>query len=505
MPLILAIDLGSSQLKLLVMDEKTRVQAVVTEGYPTGTPGPGHLVQRTEDWEKALRTGFLRLSELVELSEIEAVSFSGHMSGLVMVDGDGRALHPCIMLSDCRSGEECGILQERVGDEIRRMTGNPVIDAFSLPKLLWMKRKEKEIYERTRYWLSPKDYIRFLFTGKLETEYTDAYNSLCIDRRGCGASAGHGMGVWWSGEVIRRAGLDAWMFPDVHGPLELAGRVTGKAAGRYGLKAGIPVVYGGADMACGAVGNGLFELGDTTLTLGTCATFLSMVERELEEAFGKVTFHMHVLPGQVYALGSHFNGGLAVNWFSKAFSGHGQVDYGLVKELSGEAAAVEPGCGGVMTLPFLAGSGSPYFDSRDRQSVIGIDASVTRGKLFRSQLEGVSYNLRQTLELYGQMLKGREKPIVLGGGGVRVGIWPQMIADVFGKTLLLAENPDASAVGAALMGGAGVGMFEDLREASRMALVISERVEPVREHVEIYDRSYRQYLKIYEVLEQLKL
>ena len=103
------------------------------------------------------------------------------------------------------------------------------------------------------------------------------------------------------------------------------------------------------------------------------------------------------------------------------------------------------------------------------------------------------------------MLKGREKPIVLGGGGVRVGIWPQMIADVFGKTLLLAENPDASAVGAALMGGAGVGMFEDLREASRMALVISERVEPVREHVEIYDRSYRQYLKIYEVLEQLKL
>jgi len=520
---MLAIDLGSSQLKLLVMDENARVRAVVTEGYPTLTPGPGYLVQRPEDWRKALERGFARLSEMVELAEIEVVSFSGHMSGLVMVDGEGEVLYPCVMLSDCRSGEECRILEKCVGDEIRRMSGNPVIDAFSLPKLLWMKRNEGEIYRRSRWWVSPKDCVRFWFTGKMETEYTDAYNSLCVDRRTVGgccekedetgggdgwkacAEAGQKAGAGgWSEEMIRQAGLDVEKFSEMHGPVEIAGKVTDEAAASFGLKAGTPVVYGGADMACGAVGNGLFEMGDTTLTLGTCATFLSMVEKEQAEAFGKVTFHMHVLPGRVYALGSHFNGGLAVNWFSKAFSRDGQVDYELVREMAGEAAKVAPGCDGVMTVPFLAGSGSPYFDSRDRQSVIGIDASVGRGKLFRSQLEGVAFNLRQTLEVFGRMQQGNEKPIVLGGGGVRVSVWPQMIADVFGKPLLLAENPDASAVGAALIGGAGVGIFDDLKKASRMALRISEQVEPVEENVAVYEECYRRFLKVYEVLGELK-
>lgn len=502
MPLILAIDLGSSQLKLLAMNEKTEVVAVVTEGYPTYTPEPGRLVQDPKDWERALRRGFEKLSGLVDLEKIEVVSFSGHMSGTVLVDGAGKVLYPCVMLSDCRSGEECRLLGECAGDAIRAMTGNPVLHAFSLPKLLWMKRNEAEAYQKAVCWLSPKDYVRFLFTGTLETEYTDAYNSLCIDRR---ESAGEEAAqVRWSEETIRLAGLDRGKFPPVHGPMERAGVVTGRAAAAFGLKAGTPVIYGGADMACGAVGNGLFETGDTTLTLGTCATFLAMAE-EMEEAFGKVTFHMHVLPGKAYALGSHFNGGLAVNWFSKTFSQNGQIDYQLVAELSREAEAVAPGSGGVMTLPYLAGSGSPYFDPSDRQSVIGVDTSTTRGMLFRSQLEGVSFNLRQTLELFEAMQMGTGKPIVLGGGGVHVGIWPQMLADVFGKTLLLAENPDASAVGAALIGGAGAGIYEDLQGASRRALSISKSVEPVREHTAVYESCYRRFLKVYEVLGQLKI
>lgn len=502
MPLILAVDLGSSQLKLLVMDEKTEVVAVVTAGYPTYTPKPGWLIQDPEDWEAALKKGFEELSGLVDLRKIEAVSFSGHMSGTVLVDEAGTVLYPCIMLPDSRSSQECGILERCVGERIREMTGNPVIDAFSLPKLLWIKRHEPDLYQKTAFWLSPKDYIRFLFTGILETEYTDAYNSLCIDRKKSAPDGG--TPDWWSEATIRLAGLDREKFPPVHGPMERAGGVTSRAAALYGLKTGTPVVYGGADMACGAVGNGLFETGDTTLTLGTCATFLCMAE-ETEEAFGKVTFHMHVLPEKVYALGSHFNGGLAVNWFSKAFSQDGRIDYGLIAELSKEASAVAPGSGGVMTLPFLAGSGSPYFDTRDKQSVIGIDASTARGALFRSQLEGVSYNLRQTLELFERMQMGKGKPIVLGGGGVRVGVWPRMIADVFGRTVLLAENPDASAVGAALMGGAGTGIFGNLCEASKRALSISECVKPVEENAAVYDQCYQRYLKVYEVLQQLKI
>ena len=173
-------------------------------------------------------------------------------------------------------------------------------------------------------------------------------------------------------------------------------------------------------MACGAVGNGLFQTGDSTLTLGTCATFLAMTESVPESEFGKITFHTHALPGKMYALGSHFNGGLVVNWISGMLSGSGEADYKLVGVLSEEASQIPPGSQNVLTIPFLAGSGSPYYNDRDRGVILGIQTAVTRGVLFRSMLEGVSCNLRQTLEIF-EKIQGRAlERIVLGGGGVKV-------------------------------------------------------------------------------------
>ncbi len=485
--MILSADLGSSQLKLLVMDELGNTRKVTAIPYRTFTPRPGWLEQEPDDWKRALQGGLQKLASEMDLKEIDVVSFSGHMSGVVLVDRELKPLYPCIMLSDLRSSEECRILSETVGEEIRKLTGNPVIQAFSLPKLLWLKKNESEKYERAFAWLSPKDYLRACLTGKAETEATDAFNSLCVNPES----------RTWEEEIIAGAGLRRGLFPPIHEPFEEAGAVTAEAASWSGLQEGTKVVYGGADMACGAVGNGLFQTGDSTLTLGTCATFLAMTDGVQESEFGKITFHTHALPGRIYALGSHFNGGLVVNWMSGMLSGSGEADYELAARLSEEAAQVPPGSQDVLTIPFLAGSGSPYYNDRDRGAILGIQTAVTRGVLFRSMLEGVSCNLRQTLEIFEKLQGGPLERIVLGGGGVKVRVWPEIIKNVFDRRLLEAENPDASAVGAGLIGGYGQGIFEDLEKVSRAQLKIRRTLKPQEDSVKIYSGLYQKYLEAY--------
>lgn len=493
MAAVLALDLGSTQLKLMVMDEEARVIYLGTQGYPTQAPKAAYLEQKPQDWILALERGMQELCEKHGTEDITAISFSGHMSGVVALDADHQVLGPCIMLADSRSEKECSLLDRSVGQVVRRRTGNPIINAFSLPKLLWLQRNTPDLWNRACVWLSPKDYLRFCLTGELATEYTDAYNSLCIDAHTRD----------WCDDIIREAGLEKEKFPQVLAPDALAGSVTPEAADRFGLKAGTPVFAGGADMACGALGMGLFDEGDSALTLGTCATFLAPVADVDDAHFGEVTFHLHAVPGLMYALGSHFNGGLAVNWLTSVLSEKGELDFDLIHQLSDGAKGMAPGCGGLITLPYLAGSGSPYFSAVDRQTILGLNPSVTRPQLFKSELEGVTINLAQTKNAFDQMNKEGLKRVLLGGGGSKIGIWPQIIADVFGMRIDMASNTDASSVGAALLGGMGVGMFKDARATVAKCLSIKRSVAFDAQAHEAYKALAHKYDQVYQALHAL--
>ena len=490
---VLALDLGSTQLKLMVMDENARVVYLGTQGYPTQAPRAAYLEQRPQDWEQALERGMEELSAKHGCDDIAAISFSGHMSGVVGLDAQGGLTGPCIMLADSRSEEECVLLDRQVGSIVRERTGNPIINAFSLPKLLWLKRNQPDAWKRTCQWVSPKDYLRFLLTGEIATEYTDAYNSLCIDYHTRG----------WCNDIIAEAGLEKEKFPQVLSPDALAGRVTQEAARRFGLKAGVPVYAGGADMACGALGMGLFDEGDSALTLGTCATFLAPVADVNDAHFGEVTFHLHAVPGLMYALGSHFNGGLAVNWLTSVLSEKGELDFDLIHQLSEGAKDLAPGCGGLITLPYLAGSGSPYFSAIDRQTILGLNPSVTRPQMFKSELEGVTINLDQTKQAFDDMVPGGLRRVLLGGGGSKIGIWPQMIADVFGIAIDITANADASSVGAALLGGTGCGLFEDAKKMADQCLAIKRSVAFDKDANAAYAALAQKYNQAYEALHKL--
>ena len=487
MEAVLALDLGSTQLKLMLMDRNGGVLGTVTEGYPTLAPQAGWLEQRPEDWAAALEKGMERLRALRPEAEIVSVGFSGHMSGAVILDGEGSVLHPCIMLSDSRSDQECAELNERAGSLIREHTGNPVINAFTLPKLKWLQRHRREAWEKTSVWVSPKDYLRFLLTGRLATECTDAFNTIAVDA----------VTADWCPEILEAAGLEREKFPEMLTPDAAAGTVTRAAAARFFLPEGVPVAAGGADMACGALGMGLFEEGESALTLGTCATFLANVPGISGEGFGKVTFHLHALPGMYYALGSHFNGGLAVNWLASVLSPETKVDYGEIAALSEAASSVPPGSNGLLTIPFLAGSGSPNFAASDRQTVLGLSAASTRAEIFRSELEGITVNLDETRELFEKMIPGGLKRILLGGGGARIGVWPQMIADVFGTGIDVALNADASTVGAGILGGVASGFYTDAREIAKKCLSVSRSLSPDPASREAYRAVRGRWLEAY--------
>ena len=487
MSYILAVDLGSTQMKLMLMDESAKTVCVVAEKYPTYVNEKGWMEQKPADWLFALKKGVSELSEAVDIKSVEVISFSGHMSSVVLMDDKGEVLYPCIMLSDSRSQRQCDELERRVGPLIKERTGNTVNNAFSLPKLLWLYEEKPDIYAKTKVWVSAKDYLRYCLTGVCETEYTDAYNSLCTQP---GKAE-------WDEEIIAKSGLDKEMFPTVRSPYDRCGSVTKEAAAAFGLKAGIPVVAGAADMACAALGAGLWENGDSALTLGTCATYLSVVPGINEKYYGQITFHPCVEKGKMFALGSHFNGGAAVNWISGILSEKGQIDYEMLAKLSKEAESVPAGSGGMITIPFLAGSGSPYFCASDRQHVIGMRMNTTRAEVFRSELEGITYNLRQTFEAFREM-SGVSK-ILLGGGGVRIGIWPQIIADIFGIPADISQQSDVSTVGAAIIAGVSAGIFKDAKATAENCLKIQERKDPSDENKKLYDHLYDRYLNYYKI------
>lgn len=490
MAAILTLDLGSTQLKLMVLNENAEVLYLDSEKYPTYAEDGGFLEQKPEEWIEALQRGMRKLGQRMDARSIDAVSFSGHMSGVVLVDKQGEVLRPCVMLSDSRSQQECVELSETVGELVRRYTGNPVINAFSLPKLLWIKRHEPQLWRQTDVWLAPKDYLRYWITGEKATEYTDAYNSLCVDR----------ISRTWCEAVIDATGLEKSKFPKMLSPDAQAGVVTAKAAQALGLRAGTPVYAGGADMACGALGMGLFNVGESALTLGTCATFLAPVQTADDRFFGQVTYHLHAVPGMFYALGSHFNGGLAVNWFSSLMNEKGELDYETVSALAAQAARVPAGSQGVMTIPFLVGSGSPYFNAADRLNILGASAATGRGQLFRSLLEGITMNLRQTKEIFDALSPERLKNVYLGGGGCRVAPWPQMIADIFDMEIQETVHADASTVGAAILGGMGAGIFTDARKTALDMLNVSRRLTPDAAQAGRYAELYPHYLNLYRLL-----
>lgn len=488
----MGIDVGTTAVKCLVINHRGEICAVAAAGHPLSSPKPSWVEQWPPDWWKAVIQAVRTCLQQVDAHQIVSVSMSGHMSALVLIDQSGQPLCPSILIADSRSSKQTEYLREHWREHFTVATGNEPLDAFTVSKLLWVKEERPDLYQRAVTFIFPKDYIRYRFTGRLGSEPTDAGNSLLYDRK---------TGDWnWT--LIQQLELRSDLFPVLGHSTEVFGYITEEAAAQTGLVAGTPVICGAADMACSQIGTGAVKGGTTAITLSTSGQVVTAVPDIHARGIGRVTFHPAVTRGSIYAMGTIFTGGLGIDWAYRFLFNKRAMekeDYVELEKLTRRMEGIEPGSSGLLFIPFLVGSGTPYFDARDRASWLGLTLNQDKPLLLHSILEGIAYNIRESMDVFQEM-KVEMNRVTIGGGGSKNKQWCQIIANVLGKKLDVLAIRDASALGAAVLAAVGVKEFSSLDAAVDTIIKIKEQIDVDDEKHEKYHNLYDIYRSVYHTL-----
>ena len=490
---LLGIDIGTTGAKVLLVSPDGGIVARSSHEYPLHTPRPGWAEQDPADWWAATVAGIRDILSTggIAREEIVGIGLSGQMHGSVFLDERGEVLRPAILWCDQRTAEQCQWITCQAGERtVIEETLNPVLTGFTAPKIVWLRQNEPATYARVRKILLPKDYIRFRLTGEFATEVSDASGTSLLnipERR-------------WSRRMLAALDLSEDMLPRVYESPEVSGRISAQAAEITGLAEGTPVVGGGGDQAAGAVGNGVVRPGIVSVTTGTSGVvFAHMDEPRADPQLRTHTF-CHAVPGKWHVMGVMLSAGGSLRWYRDALgvaaaAGSGADPYDL---LTTEAAEAPPGCEGLIFLPYLSGERTPYADPWARGVYFGLSLRHRRAHLIRAILEGVSYGLRDSLEILRTM--GLEiSQVRASGGGARSKLWRQIQADVFDADLVTMNVDEGPAFGAALLAGVGAEVFAGVEEACDRTISISDHTVPDSDAA-FYDTFYPIYQALYASL-----
>lgn len=497
MAYLLGVDIGTSGTKTVLFDEHGNTVSSSLVEYPLYQPKAGWAEQSPEDWWNAVKTGIARAvaASGVDAADIAGVGLSGQMHGLVMLDRDNRVLRRSIIWCDQRTSAECEFMNSLVGKEkLISITANPAMTGFTASKLLWVKNNEPEIYEKCAHVLLPKDYIRFMLTGEFAAEVSDGSGMQLMDVAGrC-----------WSSELISLLGLDMGMLAPLYESVEITGRITPQVAAETGLKAGTPVVGGAGDQAAGGVGNGIVTPGAVSATIGTSGVVFAHTENMTVDPKGRVHTLCHAVPGCWHVMGVTQAAGLSLKWFRDNFCSPemtaaelmGVDPYVLMDK---EAARVAPGCDGLFYLPYLMGERTPHLDPNARGAFIGLSARHNRADMLRAVMEGVGYSMKDCLEI----IRGMDVPVKeirASGGGGKSPLWRQMMADMFGRTVVTTTSSEGPALGVAILAGAGTGVYSSVQQGCEVCIKRNTVQKHDRSAAAVYRKSYPVYKKLYKSL-----
>lgn len=486
--LFLGLDVGTSGVKAILVDERGVVVDSATSPLALSTPAPGWAEQDPDAWWTASVAVIRELIDKQPRRDVQSIGISGQMHSSVFLDRGGQVIRPALLWCDGRTTEECAEITERAGGEgqLRDWVCNPALEGFTLPKVLWLRRHEPAAFARLATVLLPKDFVRFRLTGRLATEPSDASGTLMFDPSR----------QRWSEPMLSAVKLPTTLLPEVGGSAEVLGRVTDTAAAITGLAAGTPVVGGGADNACGAAGVGVTEVGEAVASWGTSGTVLAPTNEPRVDPTLRVHTFCHVVPSTWYLMGVVLSAGAAFDWYRQTLARDLVGTTDAHRQLDAEAATVPPGAAGVTFLPYLQGERTPHRDASARGAFVGISLAHTRAHLTRAVLEGICFALRDSMSILEELGVG-PSTLLLTGGGARSAFLRQLQSDVYGLPIAVVDKEEGPAFGAALLAAVGVGAFPDLPAAARATLTRSAPRVPDPSIHRAYEEPYASFRRAY--------
>lgn len=490
MAYLLGLDISTTGAKALIIGEDGRVIASHTTPQPISTPKPLWSEQNPSDWWDGIVASIRAALAAANAKgdDIACIGLTGQMHGLVLLDAAGKVLRPSILWNDQRTQKQCDEITERVGfSRLIQLTGNRALTGFTAPKILWVRENEPDVYAKAAHMLLPKDYIRFMLTGEYAMDMSEASGTSLLDvanRR-------------WSSEVIRRLEIpETWMPALCEGP-EITGAVSANVAALTGLKAGTPVVGGGGDQAAGAVGVGAVEPGIISLVVGTSGVVFAPLAQYSYEPDGRLHAFCHAVPGMWHFMGVMLSAAGSLQWFHDTLAPDESFD-----DLLAPAADIPPGSEGLLFLPYLTGERTPHPDPLARGAFVGLTVRHTRAHMARAVLEGVAFGLKDSFQLMAAAgLPSEKMQVRVSGGGVKSGLWRQILADVIGAPLVSTNSTEGAAYGAALLASVGAGVYPDVQTACKRTIRTSDATEPSVQARD-YDHAYELYGALYPALKE---
>ena len=483
--LFIGVDLGTSAVKLLLMDEAGTIKKIVSKEYPLYFPHPGWSEQNPEDWFAQSMAGIKELTAECDKNKVAGISFGGQMHGLVALDQEDKVIRPAILWNDGRTGKETDYLNQVIGkDKLSEYTANIAFAGFTAPKILWMKNNEPDNYKKICKIMLPKDYLAYMISGSFCTDVSDASGMLLMDvKNRC-----------WSKEMMDICGITEEQLPKLYESYEVVGTLKPEIAKELGLSEEVKVIAGAGDNAAAAVGTGTVGDGRCNISLGTSGTiFISSKEFGVDEHNALHSF-AHA-DGYYHLMGCMLSAASCNKWWNE--------DILKTQDFAAEQAQIEKlGENNVFFLPYLMGERSPHNNPNVRAMFIGMSMDTSREDMTQAVLEGVSFGLRDSLEVARSLGIQIERTKICGGGA-KSPLWKKMIANIMNMKVDVIESEEGPALGAAMLAAVGCGAYPDVETIAEKMVKVVDTVEPDPKLVAKYEEKYQQFKRLYPTIKDL--
>lgn len=491
MKYVIGIDLGTSSVKALLVNQEGQVRGESSFAYPLIQERSGYSEQNPEDWVKQTIAALQQLVQEtgIDGANVEGISFSGQMHGLVLLNDQQQVLRHAILWNDTRTTPQCREIEQVLGPQLLQVAKNPALEGFTLPKLLWVKEHEPHLYQQAAVFLLPKDYLRYRLTGQLGMDYSDAAGTLMLDV----------VEKKWSADILQAFDIPERICPELVESSECVGTLLPEIAEACGLSSTVRVFGGGADNACGAIGAGILTPGDTLCSIGTSGVILSYEADRHTDVEGKLHFFNHGQPDAFYTMGVTLAAGQSLTWYKNTFAPELSFE-----ELLRNLDQIPEGAGGLLFTPYISGERTPHPDAQIRGSFIGLDAAHGRDHTTRAVVEGITFSLRESIEILRNAGKTIDT-IVSIGGGAKNETWLQMQADIFSAEVVRLESEQGPAMGAAMLAAVGSGWYSSLEECAQKFIRRSKSYQPRPEQARKYDELYGLYRNVYAQTRELNM